>query len=371
MRRLTAINFIYQFTWAAIAITLPLYLIKKQVNVEEIGLILSIVPVAMIFLRTFLAMLADVMGTRIFFVFQGIFQALAAGVYAVASVPLHFGVGKVFEGSAYSLFWAVDRTAIFLAAEKKGLEAAKMFTVRMGAAALGLAAAGLIAFNFSFEAVFQLLFVLGLATFVLALSRHNSGGRRKKLLQTLDLKNKDIVFWEASLAMAFAIAHFSLLFVFLLPVFLELSMGLDYATIGFFEMLYFIGIGTGGYTASRMGLKEGRLYALQLFAIPLLVALPYSGNLFAPLLMLAGIGSGIAFGMYEELVAEVTSREENVSTAVALLHNPGRLLEFSVLAASGFMFASLGSNTLFIVCALFLLIFIVLTKRLLGRLGIS
>ena len=52
MKRLTAINFIYQFTWAAIAITLPLYLIKKEVNVEEIGLILSVIPLAMVFFKS-------------------------------------------------------------------------------------------------------------------------------------------------------------------------------------------------------------------------------------------------------------------------------------------------------------------------------
>ncbi len=369
MRRLTAMNFIQQFSWAAIIITLPLYLIEKGIDVEEIGLILSLVPVAMLFLRTFLAMLADIIGTKMFFVIHGIMQALTAGTYMVAATPLFFGLGKIFEGTSYSFFWAVDRTAIFLTATKKGIAATKMSTVRMIAAAAGLGLGGFLAWEFSFEAVYMLLLGLGVITFFLGLSRHNTPSHKEiKLLETLDLKKKDKIFWESTLALGFVVAYFSLLFGFLLPVFMDIALDLDYAAIGLFGMLFFLGISLGMYVAGRLELEEKKLFILQLLTLPLIVLLPYTGNFFVPILVLVGIGSGITFGIYEELVAELTDREENISTSVAILNIPGRAMEFGVLAASGFIFTILGYEALFVLCAIFLLAFVIMAKFILGKL---
>ena len=369
MRRLTAINFINQFFWAMIVVTLPLYLIEKDINVEEIGLILSIIPIAMIVLRTLLSMIADIIGTKLFFVIAAVMQMLTSAAYMFAVAPMQFALGKLFEGGSYSFFWAVDRTAIFKTAKNKGVEAAKMTSVRMVGAALGLVLGGLIAREFSFEAVYHLLVFLGAVSFVLAITRHNTEGQKERILETLDLKNKGPLYWKASLAMASALAFISLFFSFLLPVFMDLSLHLDYATIGFYSMFFFAGLGTGSYFATKKGLDEKKLYFLQLLTLPVIVILPYTGIYFPLFLLVAGLGSGVVFGMYEELIAETTVREKNVSTSVALLHIPGRFVEFVLLAASGFIFMYLGSEALFILCAVLLCIFIVLTKQLLAKLG--
>lgn len=368
MRRLTAINFIHQFSWAVILITLPLYLIEKDIDVESVGIILSLVPLSMLFLRTFLSMLADIIGTRLFFVFQGIMLALSSGTYAIASTPLQFGLGRIFEGSSYSFFWAVDRTAIFLTSKKRGAAVVRMGTVRMIAAAAGLGLGGFLAWKISFEAVYAFLLLLGIIVFVLALSRHNTPGHKERLLETLDLKKKGKLFWESTITIGFALAYLSLLFAFLMPVFMDVIKGYEYDVIGLFLMLFYIGMGLGMYISGRMNLDEHKLYGLQLLTLPLVVALPYTGDYFAPVLVLVGIGTGVIFSIYEELIAELTETEENISTSVAVLIMPGRIIEFVVLAAAGFIFAYLGYEALFILSALFMLAFIVSAKFILEKL---
>jgi MFS family permease len=368
MRKLTAINFIHQFFWAVVVITLPLYLIEKDINVEEIGLILSLIPLAMLVLRTLGAMFSDIIGTRLFFVYQGIFQMVAAGIYSIASTPLHFGLGKISEGSSYSLFWAVDRTAIFSTATKKGEAAAKMTSVRMVAGAIGLLFGGYMAYLFSFEFIYQILIGLGLVTVVLAVVRHNVGAhRREKLSQTLELGKKHSLFWETSIAMAFAVASNVLFLNFLIPVFMDLSLNADYVTIGLAMAIYFTGTGIGSYAATWLGLVERKLFPYQLLTLPLMVALPYSGGFFIPILFLVGTGTGVVWGMYEELIAEITREDTNLSTSIALLHVPVKVFEFSSLAAAGFIFVIFGGEVLFILSAVLLLVYLVLADRVLKK----
>jgi len=370
MRKLTAINFIHQFFWAVIVITLPLYLIEKDINVEEIGLILSLIPLTMLVLRTIGAMVSDIIGTKLFFMFQGIFQMLAAGAYMIATAPIHFAFGKTFEGTSYSLFWAVDRTAIFGTAKAKGKAAAKMTSVRMAAGAAGLLFGGYVAYTFSFELVYQILIGLGLITFILALIRHNIGDHKgEKLSQTLELKNKHRLFWETSIAMAFAVASNVLFLSFLLPVFMDLSLNADYAIIGFTMAVYFIGTGIGINIATRFGLVEKKLLPYQLLAIPLMMLLPFSGGFFIPLMLIVGVATGIVWGMYEELIAEVTKEDINISTSIALLHVPVKILEFAALAASGFLFIIFGGEFLFILSALLLLMYILIADRVLRKIN--
>lgn len=369
MRRLTAINFINQFFWAVIVITLPLYLIQKDIDVEEIGLILSLIPLTMIFSRTLLAMISDVIGTRVFFMLQGVFQVLTAGTYALATMPLHFGIGKVFEGVSYSFFWAVDRTAIFVTAQKRGIEAAKMTSVRMIAGAIGLLFGGYVAYIFSFEIIYLFLVILGIVTFVLAAKRHDTQASHDgKITKTLDLDKKHALYWEASVILGFAVVYDSLFLTFLLPVFMDISLNLDYAAIGTGMAIYFLGLGIGSYYATKLELRENKLFFFQLLTIPLLIVLPFSGEFFVPLLFIAGIGSGMMFGMYEEVVAEITKNDKNISTSIALLHAPGRIMEFIVLAASGFIFVLIGYEAVFTLCAAFLLIYVLMVRYTLGKL---
>lgn len=370
MRKLTAINFIHQFFWAVIVITLPLYLIERDINVEEIGLILSLIPLTMLVLRTIGAMVSDIIGTKLFFMFQGVFQMLAAGAYMLATAPIHFALGKTFEGTSYSLFWAVDRTAIFSTAKVKGEAAAKMTSVRMAAGAVGLLFRGYVAYAFSFELVYQILVGLGLVTLILAVIRHNIGAHKEeKLSQTLELKNKHGLFWEASVAMAFAVAADVIFLTFLIPVFMDLSLNADYATIGLTMAVYFIGTGIGIYTATWLGLVERKLLPFQLLTIPLIALLPFSGGFFIPLIFAVGIGTGIIWGMYEELIAEVTREDVNISTSIALLHVPVKIFEFAALAASGFLFVIFGGESLFFLSAALLLIYIFMADRVLKKIG--
>ncbi len=367
MRRLTIINFIHQFFCAVIVITLPLYLIEKNINVEEIGLILSLIPLTMMVLRIFLAMFSDIIGTRLFFVFHGIFQALTAGVYTLAITPFQFAIGKTFEGISYSLFWAVDRTAIFSTVKRKGMEAAKMGSVRMAGGAIGLLFGGYVAYAYSFELVYHILIAMGIITFVLAITRHNSGARRQKLSQTLELGKKHPVFWQASIAMAFAAASNVIFLSFLIPVFMDLSLNADYATIGLTMTIYFVGTGLGIYAAISKDLLEKKLLPYELLTLPLIVILPYSGPFFIPLIFVVGVGTGIIWGMYEELIAEVTKEDINISTSIALLHIPVKIFEFTALAVSGFIFIFLGGEALFAISAVLLLVYVVLSGGVLKK----
>ncbi|MEW5996222.1 MAG: MFS transporter [Candidatus Micrarchaeota archaeon] len=367
MRKLAIVNFIESFFSSALAVALPLYLLHTGIDIEEIGIILSVSPLAFLVIRTLTAMAAEVLGTRIFFLATSLSQALSSLIYMFSSTPLLFGAGKFLEGAAYSFFWAVNRTKVIEREAAKETVLAKLISVRMLAATIGTGAAGII-ISASFEALFQLLILAGLISFVTSLFFWRGRGREAKIkpAEMLNPKARGREFWKASFAIFFILAAFSALFSFLLPIYLRSGLGISYEGIGALMMFFYLAIALGSYSAIQLGMGGKLVLASQAATMPLIILIPLAPAYIFPILLLAGFGFGVSFAMQEKMLVRVTQDAKYLSTDVALLYVPGRIGEFATLAASGFVLALFGSAPLFALSALLMAGFIHLSRGVLG-----
>ncbi|MBN2121990.1 MFS transporter [Candidatus Micrarchaeota archaeon] len=366
MRRIGAMNFINEFSYASLVLALPLYLISRGMEVEEIGLVLSLLPFAFILVRVSSALIADVFGVKAFFIANGLFNAVTAGIYAFAATPLQFGMGKLSQGAASAFFWTVDRTAIMARAHKRSY-LMLMSGVREFGAGLGIICAGALIAFFSFESLFGLLAVLGVVSAAVALSIVNRGATLKKpeWKSVFRINGREFDFWQVSAATVFVGASFKLLFVFLLPLLMSAWFGMGYLEVAVMLAAFYLCMGAGGFLSVRIG--EGKLSLLvQLAAIPFIIFLPFDGGFFSIALMATGLGFGVCFGINEALFGYLSKKEEGMSSKFAVLLAPVNFTEFLVLALSGFALNALGIEALFLLSALLLLASIVLSKKIIG-----
>lgn len=68
MKRVVAVTFLNHFVKGGLALTIPLLLLERNVNLAEIGLVISILPLVFLFVRLLFAALADQVGWAPFFV---------------------------------------------------------------------------------------------------------------------------------------------------------------------------------------------------------------------------------------------------------------------------------------------------------------
>ncbi len=355
MRKIGTINFINTFFYAGLALAIPLYLIKKGINVEEIGFILSVIPFFMLILRTVAAIFSETFGSKIFFSLQGIAEIIASLIYMVASSPLMFAFAKAFEGVSYSFFWAVDRTAIFEDAmynkKDKGIEAATMVAVRMIGGMIGIIIAAFVIMNFSFEYFFLLLCLLGLVTLLSSMALRDTSKRSVDVSKIFDII-KMPKFFRIGLALGLNFPAASLMLFFAIPVFAKLNLSADYITIGIVMALFYGSIGIGSFIGSKMRLDERKLLFPELLGVPMFFLLPFFKEYFIPMLVFAGISYGISASIFEELLSKTVDKTKYVSSAVALLHVPGRVIEFFVLFSAGIIYTVIGSWAPFVLAGL-------------------
>jgi len=367
MRKLIAINFIIAFFASSLSMALPLYLLQKGVDVQEIGLIVSVTPLAFLILRALASVAADVMGTRLFFIASSACQVLASLTFMFASTPLGFALGKLLDGSAQSFFWAVNRTKVIERESAKEMSLAKLLSIRMLASTIGIGAAGALV-SYSFESFFQLLALGGIVSFTISLFFWKGKGQKNRIgLSSLpSFKNKSRIFRETSLSIFFFIVAFSIFFSFLLPVYLRNELGMSYWSIGALVMLFYLSMAIGSYSAMELGLDERTLIFFQDITIPLLLLIPFAHPYILPLLMMVGFGFGACYAVQEKMVVIATQGSACLSSDVALMFSPGVAGEFLALALSGFILAILGSTALFILSAALVAIFIRSSRAVIG-----
>lgn len=355
MRKIGTINFINTFFYAGLALAIPLYLIKKGINVEEIGFILSVIPFFMLIIRTVAAIFSETFGCKIFFSLQGITEVLASLVYMVASSPFMFAFAKMFEGTSYSFFWAVDRTAIFEDAmynkKDKAIESATMVAVRMIGGMVGIIIAAFVIMNFSFEHFFLLLCILGLLTILSSIALRDTSKRSVDISEIFDII-KMPKFFRIGLALGLNFPASSLMLFFAIPVFAKLNLGADDIAIGIMMALFYGSVGIGSFIGSKMRLDERKLFWPEMLGVPVFFLLPFSKEYFMPMLVLAGISYGISAAIFEELLSKTVEKTKYVSSGVALLHVPGRAIEFIVLFSAGIVYTVIGSWAPFVLAGL-------------------
>ena len=99
MKRILAITFLNFFISGGLTLLIPLLLLERNVDLTEIGLILSVFPLVFLVVRIFLAALADLVGWARFYIILfwpgSLFSTI---IFFIASSTPFFLLGKIIEG---------------------------------------------------------------------------------------------------------------------------------------------------------------------------------------------------------------------------------------------------------------------------------
>ena len=107
----TLINYIIS---GALTILIPLLMLERNMNIAEIGVVLSVFPLVFLVARLFLAAFADCIGwAHIFLTVNWPSTIFSVAIFYFATSTPVFLVGKIAEGLRESSYWAVIRTAIY------------------------------------------------------------------------------------------------------------------------------------------------------------------------------------------------------------------------------------------------------------------
>jgi MFS family permease len=359
--RVNAITFLNYFVSGALTLLIPLLLLAKNVNVAEIGLVLSILPLVFLLARLFFSSIADHIGwSHVFVLINWPSAFFSTLIYYIASTWPLFALGKLVEALRESSYWAVSRTAIYhLSPHRAGHEATKMNGIIWLGMALGGGMAGLGIEYFGFSHSLLLLTIVALAIGVPALLLWRRGGttpisKTKHFENPLNPRGRPRLFWLASVAVMFnSLATYPLVNL-LLPIFMSEKLGYSYIAIGVLFMLYYAMSAAATWISVEQRLDWKRALALTLVSVVASVFLSGSGFIFPAALLTLAFVRGYGVGYFEHTVLKVAKDSKNVSLDIGMLHVPMRLAEFSSLIAGGLIAQTLGYEPVFIACGAFM-----------------
>jgi len=367
MKRILAITFLNFFIAGGLTLAIPLLLLERNVDLIEIGLVISILPLVFMVARLLIALAADLKGwNRFYLLFNWPGSLLATLVYFFASSTPMFLIGKIAEAMKESSYWAINRTAIFsLSQGREEKEATRNYAVIMLATAIGSVAAGLGISYFGFPLTLGgFVVAAGLIGFPAAMlwktRKRDSVPDPARIGRLITLRRYGRKFWFTSITLLFfSLAYYPLLNL-LIPVFMAEKLGYSYISIGVAYMLFNL-IASAiifGTLRFRPGVKRGVLQIfIALFASFLLA---YSGFYFLGLFLALGVAEGLGLGFFESVVAKATKGKPSVSFDIGLLHVPMRLAEFASVLYAGLIAQNVGYVPVFFSCGIFFAIFSVL-----------
>jgi len=371
MKRVNAITFLNNFVAGALTLLIPLLLLAQNVNLAEIGLVVSVLPLVFLVARLLFATVADRVGwSHIFFLVNWPTTLVATAIYYVANSLPAFLAGKITEGLRDASYWAVNRAAIFdLSPGRAEKEATRNNAVIWLATAVGSAGAGLGIAYAGFSSTLLVLIVastaVGIPAGMLWKTRKPvlCKNREKKLGMALDPRGKSKAFWWASVALMFnSIATYPLL-TLLLPVFMQVQLGYSYLLIGVLFMLYNVVASATTFLTLRMSLSLKRVIVQSAIAFLASVFLTSSGLFFPALLFALAFARGFGVAFFEHLVAKVAKDSQNVCVDIGWLHVPMRLAEFATVMTAGFAALAVGYAPVFAATGVFFIVFSLMSFR--------
>ena len=374
MKRILAITFLNFFIKGGLTLAIPLLLLDRNVDLVEIGVVISVLPIVFMVVRLLVAIIADSKGwNRFYLLLNWPWSVLSTFVYFIASSTPMFLLGKFLEALKESSYWAISRTAIFsLSPKREGKEAARNIGVLLFSTAVGSAVAGIGIAYFGFSLTFSILivaagFIAIPAALLWKIPKKNFKQSHLRLGEIVNPRKKGKMFWFVSItSVFFSLAFFPLLNL-LLPVFMVQQIGYDYLTVGIAYMLYnFIAsIVILGTLRFSLGIKRVILQSsIALFATFLLAS---SNYYFFTLFLGLAVAEGLGWAFYESIIAKATKDEPNVSVNIGLLIVPLRFAEFGSVLYAGLIAQNLGYAPVFASSGIFFLIFSALAFYLLRK----
>ena len=372
MKRILTITFINHFISSGLALIIPLLLLERNVNIAEIGIVISVLPLVFLAVRLFFAALADQVGWSRFYLLLNwpgtLFSTL---IYSVANSTPIFLIGKIVEAVKVSSYWAVNRTAIFsLSPRQKATGATKNSAILSLSTAFGSAISGLALTVSGFVFTFSMLtFASALLAIPAALlwrtQERRTGATIQQTITLLNPRGKGKTFWFTSLIMLCYSLAFYPLFALLFPVFMAQQLGFDYFTIGVAFMTYGLLTASVIYISLSFSFNSRRVLVQSAIAIFVLLLLTNSGNYFFLLFLTLALSDGLGIGFFESIITKVTKNKQTVSVDIGFLHIPMRFAEFISVLCAGFISQSFGFMPVFVASGIFFMIFSILALHIL------
>ena len=374
MKRILAITFLNYFISGGLTLAIPLLLLDRNVDLIEIGVVISVLPIVFMVVRLLMAIVADSKGwNRFYLLMNWPWTILSTFVYFIAtSIPL-FLLGKFLEALKESSYWAVSRTAIFsLAPKREEKSAARNIAVLMLSTAVGSAVAGFGIATFGFSFTFSILilaagFIAIPAALLWKIPKQNLKSSTPRFREIVNPRRKGRVFWLVSITSVFFSLAFFPLSNLLIPVFMVQQIGYDYLIIGIAYMLYnlIVSIVIIGTLRFSLGIRRVILQSfIALFATFLLAS---SNYYFFGLFLALAVAEGLGWAFYESIIAKATKDKPNVSVDIGLLIVPLRFAEFASVLYAGLIAQNIGYAPVFASSGVFFLIFSLLAFYLLKR----
>lgn len=368
MKRIMAITFLNYFVTGGLVLTIPLLLLERNVNLPEIGFVLSILPLVFLFVRLLFAAVADQLGWAPFFLFinwPGTFFSTL--IYYLANSTPAFLLGKIVEALKESSYWAVNRTAIFsLTPEQKGKATTRISAIISLSFAVGGAVAGVgiayLGFSFTLGILIIASSIMGIpAALLWRTHRRDSKLKIRSAIALLDPRGRSRAFWLVSFAMLFYSLALHPLGALLLPAFMAQELGYDYVSIGIAFLLYNVVSFAAAIGTLKIPLKIARALVQSIIALFATFLLANSGLYFPALFLILAVANGLGLGFFESIIARATENRVTVSVDIGLLHIPVRLAEFSSVLSVGYVVQSFGYLPAFVASGIFFTAFSLLS----------
>lgn len=367
-KTLLLVNVLYSFVVAAMAVVVPLYLLDKQIDVVEIGLIMSVMPLAFMIFRLLFASIADGIGTRMVGIIYALANLVSIAAFGLASSPIGFAFGKVAESVRASGFWAIIRTdTISLNGKSGGAGRALAYfgSLRELADGAGRLAVGFMLAYLSFNGSFIAMFALSVALLLFAMSfrngKNSSFSADRKIIERI-ARPRPGRFWYDSAVLTFLPLCMNLLIGFLLPLYCISALGFSYEETGFMLAIISVTAGIMMLASLRMRLSGRWMFMLTLLMLPALLLFPFAGKNVLPLVVLIALGYGCGTVLCEWLLADLAAKSSDISTDIGLIYVPLRVGEFVSFIVGGLVISAFGFAPLFYGCAILVGLFVVFAK---------
>jgi predicted MFS family arabinose efflux permease len=374
MKRILAITFLNFFISGGLTLVIPLLLLDRNIDLVEIGLVISVLPIVFMVVRLLMAAVADSKGwNRFYLLMNWPWSLLSTLVCFIASSNSMFLLGKVLEAFKESSYWAVTRTAIFSLSPKQEEKAStRNIAVLSFGTAVGSVAAGFGIATFGFSLTFGILImVAGFIAIPAALlwktPKQNFKLKKLRFGEIVNLGRKRRLFWLVSMTSVFFSLSFYPLLNLLLPVFMVQEIGYDYLTVGLAYMTYTFVASIVIFGTLRFPISIKRVILQSSIALFATFLLASSNYYFFALLLALAVAEGLGTVFYESIIAKATKNSSNVSIDIGMLIIPLRFAEFGSVLYAGLIAQNLGYAPVFASSGIFFAIFSVLAFQLLRK----
>jgi len=370
MKRVIADTSFAYLVSGALALIIPLLLLEHNVNVAEIGIVLSVYPLIFLSARLLFAALADRVGWgHVFALINWPTTFFSTLIYFFASSTTGFFIGKIVEALRESSYWAVNRTAIFsLSPNREEHEATRINAVIWLSTAGGSAIAGVGIAYIGFSSTLLVLIFASAAMGIPALALWKQRSvlppkteKKSRSAISLSPRGRDRTFWRVSIALLFySLATYPLI-TLLLPVFMDQQLKYNYLSIGVAFMLYNVVAALVTLITLKKPINRARAVYQSIIGIVASFLLANSGFYFLAFFLALAVQRGLGIGFFESIVAKVTKNNSAVSVDIGWLHVPTRLAEFASVLSAGYVAQYLGYLPVFVASGVAFAVFSILS----------